>query len=254
MLPSRATVFDPSIAVTSGAKLRLAAGAPQIEHQITRNLQSESRTVIFFDQSQRQIHSSCDPGGSINVFVTDKYWIGIDVRARRAFDQGLTPIPMSRGAATIEQAGAGQEHCASANRADSPDSSGDSFQPTHRFRINFILLDRVAAGHEQRIDLSAYFAKGLIRGDAQPAIGNQRSTRRNSHHFDRINRRRSRIFPGVHFRCAGEDLKRSDQVENLDAGPRHEHDPPCPRFEWRFVVLSTRFDFNWRSRILPIEA
>ena len=108
---------------------------------------------------------------------------------------------------------------------------GNSFQPAHRFRINFVLLDRVAAGHEQRIDLSAHFAKGPIRGDAQTAIGNQRSTRRNGHHFDRINRRRSGILPGVHFRCAGEDLKRSDQVENLDAGRRHEHDPPRARFE-----------------------
>jgi hypothetical protein len=35
----------------------------------------------------------------------------------------------------------------------------------------------------------------------------------------------------VHFRRAGENLKRPYQVENLDAGRRHEHDPPCPRFE-----------------------
>ena len=97
--------------------------------------------------------------------------------------------------------------------------------------MNFILLDRVAAGHEQRIDLSAHFAKGPVCGDAQTAVGNQRSTRRNSHDFDRINRRRSGILPGVHFRRAGEDLKRSDQVENLDAGPGHEHDPACARFE-----------------------
>ena len=35
----------------------------------------------------------------------------------------------------------------------------------------------------------------------------------------------------MHFRRAGKDLKRSDQVENLDARRRHEHDPPCPRLE-----------------------
>ena len=114
---------------------------------------------------------------------------------------------MSRGATTIEQAGAGQEHCASANRADSPDSWGDSFQPAHRFRINFILLDRVAAGHEQRIDLSAHFAKGPICGDAQTAVGNQRSARRNSHYFDRINRRRSGILPGCAFPMRGRRLE-----------------------------------------------
>ena len=114
---------------------------------------------------------------------------------------------MSRGATTVEQAGAGQEHCASADRADSPDSSSNSFQPAHRFRINFILLDRVAAGHEQRIDLSAHFAKRPIRGDAQTAVGNQRSARRNSHDFDRINRRRSGIRPWRAFPTRGRRLE-----------------------------------------------
>ena len=117
--------------------------------------------MVFLDQCQRQIHTSCDPGRRINVFVPHKYGIGIDARTWSTFDQGLTPVPMRRGATTIEQTGPGQEHCASANRADSPDSWGDSFEPAHRFRINFILLDCVAAGHEQRIDLSAHFAKGF---------------------------------------------------------------------------------------------
>ena len=73
--------------------------------------------------------------------------------------------------------------------------AGDSFQPAHRFRINLVLLDRVAAGYEQCIDLSAHFAKGPVRGDAQTTVGSQRSTGRNGHDFDRINRRRSGICP-----------------------------------------------------------
>ena len=105
------------------------------------------------------------------TFITDKYRMRIDRRARRVFDQGLTPIPMCRGTTTVEQTGARQEHCTSADRADAPDSWGNPFQPAHRFRLSLVLLDRVAAGHEQRIDLSAYLAKGLIRSDAQPAIG-----------------------------------------------------------------------------------
>ena len=35
----------------------------------------------------------------------------------------------------------------------------------------------------------------------------------------------------VHFRCAGEHLERSDQIENLDAGSGHEHDTARARFE-----------------------
>ena len=39
------------------------------------------------------------------------------------------------------------------------------------------------------------------------------------------------MLPRVHFRCAGEHLERSDQIENLDAGSGHEHDPARARFE-----------------------
>jgi hypothetical protein len=78
---------------------------------------------------------------------------------------------MSRGAATVEQTGAGKEHCTRADRADASDSWGNPFQPVHRFGPGFVLFDRIASGHEQRIDLSAYLAKGLIGRDAQPAIG-----------------------------------------------------------------------------------
>ena len=35
----------------------------------------------------------------------------------------------------------------------------------------------------------------------------------------------------MHFRCAREDLERSDQVEDLDAGSGNEHDPPCQPLE-----------------------
>ena len=96
-------------------------------------------------------------------------------------------------------------------------------EPTRRTRREILFNQRTTSGlisfcsiasppgHEQRVDVSAYFAKGLIRGDAQPAIGDQQSSRTNSHHFDQINRRRPGIFPGVHFRRTSKDLKRSDQ-------------------------------------------
>ena len=175
--------------------MRLASGAPQIKHQIARDLQSESRAVIFLDQCQRQIHSGCDSGRRVNIFITNKYWIAFDARARGTLDQSLAPVPMGRCAAAVEQARAGEQHCACANRTDSPNSCGDSFQPAHRFRVNFVLLDCVAAGHEQRVDLATHFAKSPIGGDAHTAVSNQRSTGRNAYDFDRIDRRRTRICP-----------------------------------------------------------
>ena len=58
----------------------------------------------------------------------------------------------------------------------------------------------------------------------------------------------------MHFRCAGEDLKRSHQVENLDAGPATNTIRRVLGSNDGLLFLGTRFDFNWRSRILPIEA
>src|SRR5262249_23667509 len=131
-----------------------------------------------------------------------------------------------------------------ADRADAPDSWGNPFQPAHRFRLSLVLLDRVAAGHEQRIDLSAYLAKGLIRRDAQPAIGHYRSVQTDSHHFDGIDGTRFGVLPGMDFRCTSEGLERSDKIENFDAGPRDEPDATRPRFEWRFIIVKDACRFQ----------
>lgn len=51
----------------------------------------------------------------------------------------------------------------------------------------------------------------------------------------------------MHFRCAGEDLKRSDKIENLDAGPRKEDDAPRSRFERRFIIVNYVFRFQFEK-------
>lgn len=68
------------------AELRLAAGPAQIKNKITRDLQCEPRTVIFFDQGEREVHSRGHTSRGVNVFVADKNRIRIDIGARRTVD------------------------------------------------------------------------------------------------------------------------------------------------------------------------
>ena len=51
----------------------------------------------------------------------------------------------------------------------------------------------------------------------------------------------------MRFGCAGENLKRAYQVENLDARRRDEHDAPCPRIEWWVSVVRSVFQFQFQK-------
>src|SRR5437016_4803918 len=156
-----------------GTELRLSTWPAQIEHQVASDLQRQTRTVVFFDQRQCQVHSRCDSGGRVNILVTNKYWIGINVGAWGPFDENMTPIPMSCCPAAIEQTCSSKQHCAGANRADSPDPPGDLSQPAHDVTVYFIPLDRAATCYEQGVDLSTHFSKSFMRGDAQPTVRNE---------------------------------------------------------------------------------
>jgi len=131
---------------------------------------------------------------------------------------------MRRCAAAIEQTGPSKQHCARANRSDSPDSSGNLSQPANDVRIYFILLDRAAAGDEKGVDFAAHFSKSFMRGDPNTAICHERSLGRGADDFDGINWRRTGILLAERFRRASEDLQRPNQVENFGSRPGDEHD------------------------------
>src|SRR4029453_2676900 len=149
---------------------RCSACPPKIEHEIACDLQRQSRAVVFFHQRKGEVHSGRNTGRRIDIFVADKYWIGIDTGARRARDQNLAPVPVRCSPAAIKQTGSRQQHGSSADGADSPNSSSDGFQPAADFRTYFIILNRAAAGYEQGVDVSAQFAKSFVRHDSQTAI------------------------------------------------------------------------------------
>ena len=116
-------------------------------------------------------------------------------------------------------------------------------EPTRRIRPEILLNQRTASGLISFCSIASPPATSsvsifprssrkvlsAVMRRPQLAISDRREEIR--HDFDRIDWRRSGIRPAVHFRCAGEHLERSDQVQNLDAGARHEHDPARARFE-----------------------
>src|SRR5207237_5399798 len=107
-----------------------------------------------------------DSSRRVNIFIANKDRVWINVRARGAFDQSVTPVPMGGGAAAIEQAGPSKKHCASANRSDSPDFSGNLFQPTDDVGVDFVLFDCIPSGPEQGVDFPAHFPTSFVRRDS----------------------------------------------------------------------------------------
>jgi hypothetical protein len=77
---------------------------------------------------------------------------------------------MSGRSSTVQQTSASEQHRSSANRTNPAATCGDSLQPTNCFRTDFILLDCIAAGDEQGVDLSTRLPKRFVSFVAQPAI------------------------------------------------------------------------------------
>src|SRR5205823_10184093 len=155
---------------------------------------------------------------------------------------------MRRGASTVKQTGSRQQHGAGADGADSPNSSGDSFQRADHFSTYLIILNRGPTGYEQGVDVSAQLAKSFVCGDSQTTIRDKGGVRGSSHDFNRIDWWCARILPDENFRRPSKDLQRSNQVEDLSAGRSHEnHSARCARrtLIHRFITLIV-------SRVLPV--
>src|SRR5438105_7151826 len=128
--------------------------------------------MVFFDQSQGQVHSRCYAGGGIDVPVTNKYWIRVDVGAGAPLKKKFTPVPMSGCLASVQQAGSSQKHCASANRTNSPNSASDLPEPSYYFNAYFVVLDGTPSGYKQRVDLPSHIPKRPMGCYSQATIRN----------------------------------------------------------------------------------
>ena len=142
--------------------------------------------MVLFNQRQGKVHSGRHAGGRIDIFVTNKYWIRIDVCARRTSDQNLTPVPVCCGPTAVEQTGARQQHGAGADGPDSPNSSSDNFQPVDYFGAYFVILNRAAARYQQGVDVSTQLAESFVRHDSHVAVRDKGAVRGSGHDFDGI--------------------------------------------------------------------
>ncbi len=131
--------------------------------------------------------------------------------------------------ATVKDAGATEEQCAGADRADSPDTSSYLSEPSNYFDGYLILLDRSATGYEQGIYLTPHLSKCLMRCDSQSTVRHNCRARCGGYDFDCIDGKSARILSAEHFGSPSKDLKWPDEIEDLSSRPRDEHDPACSR-------------------------
>src|ERR1700730_7388327 len=135
-----------------GAEFRLSAGPAQVQHQLTGHLERQARPVIVLNQSQRQVHSRCDAGGSVDVPVADEDRVRLDPYLRVPLGETQAPVPMGSDPAPIQQSHPRQQQRARAHRAYSPRPGRKLANPLDRLRARAIVLDGASASHQQRID------------------------------------------------------------------------------------------------------
>jgi hypothetical protein len=217
--------------------LRLPAWAAQVKHEVASDLQRQPRAMVFFYQSQCQIHPRRNSSRGIHHAITDKYWVGINLGPRIFPGEQRTPIPVRCGTATVKDAGSTEEQCAGTDRANSPDTSSYLSEPSNYFNWYLIFLDGGATGYEQGVYLAPYLSKGFVRCDSQSTVRHNCRARCGGHDFDCIDGKSARILSAEHFGSSSKDLKWPDEIEDLSSRPRDEHNPARSRMTCHTRVI-----------------
>src|SRR6266550_1971670 len=173
--------------------------------------------MVFFHQSQCQIHPRRNSGRGIHHAISDKYWVGINLGPRIFSGEKRAPIPMRSRTATVKNAGSTEEQCAGADRADSPDTSSYLSEPSNYFYGYLIFLDRVATGNEQGVYLAPHLSKRLVRRDSQSTVRHNCSAQCGGYDFDRIDGKSARILSAEDFGSPSKDLKWPDEIKDLSS-------------------------------------
>ena len=131
------------------AELGLAAGTLEEDHQLPRDGQGEIAAKIGFDQRQGQIYTGGDAGGGPELTVLDEDRIRVEPDAWEARRKFLAAPPMGDGAATIEQARAGQQKRATAHRCRAARDGSAGRDPVDQACIVTGAIDAPATGNDQ---------------------------------------------------------------------------------------------------------
>ena len=103
-------------------KLRLATGAPVIDHELPGHGPGDIRAQILFDHSQRQVDARGHPGRGPHRAVDDEDAVFLHLHLWEPSLQVTRAVPVGGRATAVEQACFGQDERAGACRGNSPGS------------------------------------------------------------------------------------------------------------------------------------
>jgi hypothetical protein len=200
-----------------GAELRLTARAAKKDDEGARHEQRQFRAPVFFDQRQRQINAGSHSRRGVDIPITNKDRIGIELDGGKTFGHSPAKMPVRRRAPPVEQAGGGQGERAHADRPDPPRRIRRLPQPWQETRDLLDLHHAVTARDKQRVEFATDAAKIGLRRKIYSAIAVNQSIRFGRDQFDLIGRLLCVEVRLTELVCFCEDRKRPGDVQNLGA-------------------------------------
>ena len=108
-------------AATAAAELGLPTWPLEKYDQAPRDAHGFAVSEIIFQQREREIDACRHAGGRPDSAVVNKYRVDQDRNVGILGAQQVARAPMGDRASSVKQARRGQNKCAGANRADTPD-------------------------------------------------------------------------------------------------------------------------------------
>jgi hypothetical protein len=158
------------------AELRLAPGPLQEDDDVGRRSHCCGVAEILLDQGETQIHSRRHAGGRADAAVANEQRRSVHLERRiRRLEPGR-PRPVRGHSAALQQAGAGQDKGAGADRAHSARASRIFRNPVLEFHRMLEVVTSASAGDEQGIDGFVIYRSERDGADAQASAARDRPT------------------------------------------------------------------------------
>jgi hypothetical protein len=193
-----------------GAELGLAPGALEEEHEPAGRLECDLAAEVLLHQGQREVHAGGDARRGDHVAVAHEDRVGFDFHPGMAARELGAGGPVRGRAAPVEQAGAGEQEGAGADRGHALRPRRGGGEPVDQALVARGRVDSRAAGGHQRVDPALAAVQGAV-GVERDARGGQRA-RPCGHHLHDV------AVAARELGGRGEDLGRAVHVERLHAG------------------------------------
>ena len=141
-------------------ELRLAAGAPQVDDQLTGDGGGGLVSVVVGDESEREVDAGGDAGGGPHVAVVHVDGVGVDGDVDVGVVEQSAFRPVGGGPSSVQQAGRGEHEGAGADRGHAACAGGEPPDMGEQLGVRDGRVHVGATGHHQRVD-----------GPGDPVIG-----------------------------------------------------------------------------------